>query len=109
MASRAFQISIVAVVLSAPGARRRWIAEVWLPFVGALIVVAAIVLALDRGDEVAAVFLTLFALLILLLALDNAQHIRLEAEAESDETSDATDSDGTPPEAGGRPGDAPVS
>ena len=71
-----------------------------MPFVGALLVVAAVILALDRGDEVAALFLTLFALLILLLALNNAQHIRLEAEAESDETSDATDSDRTPPETG---------
>ena len=71
-----------------------------MPFVGALLVVAAVVLAVDRGDEVAAVFLTLFAVLILLLALNNAQHLRLEAEAESDETSDATESDVSPPEGG---------
>ena len=55
-------------------------------------------LAVDRGDEVAALFLALFAVLIALLALYNAEHIRLEVDAGSDEQSDATVSDETPPE-----------
>jgi hypothetical protein len=85
-------------LVSAPGGRRRWITEVWVPVAGDLLVVAAVVLAVDRGDEVAALFLALFAVLIALLALYNAQHIRLEVDAGSDEQSDATVSDETPPE-----------
>jgi hypothetical protein len=107
VAARGRPIRIAHDVLKAPGDRRRWISEVWVPFVGSLPVVGAVVLAIDRGDEVAALFLTLFALLILLLALNNAQHIRRDAEAES-ATSETPHGDGAPPETGRLPGDGPL-